>query len=103
MAAPEAALGPLMRAERMTLRFGGLAPHAIAKLGVGRTFQGLQLFPGLTVVDNLLTGWYRNCAANAGFVRSPMYRSRCRRTAVVSGASRSRARTSESTGMRDAG
>ena len=36
MAAPEAVLGPLMRAERMTLRFGGLAPHAIAKLGVGR-------------------------------------------------------------------
>jgi branched-chain amino acid transport system ATP-binding protein len=34
----------------------GLPPHSIAKLGVGRTFQGLQLFPGLSVIDNLMTG-----------------------------------------------
>lgn len=34
----------------------GLAPHRIARLGVGRTFQGLQLFPGLSVIDNLMTG-----------------------------------------------
>lgn len=34
----------------------GLPPHRIAKLGVGRTFQGLQLFPGLSVIDNLMTG-----------------------------------------------
>ena len=30
--------------------------HRIARLGVGRTFQGVQLFPGLSVIDNLLTG-----------------------------------------------
>ncbi|GIK97751.1 MAG: ABC transporter ATP-binding protein [Xanthobacteraceae bacterium] len=34
----------------------GLPPHRIAKLGVGRTFQGLQLFSGLSVIDNLMTG-----------------------------------------------
>lgn len=34
----------------------GLSPHRIAQLGVGRTFQGLQLFPGLSVIDNLMTG-----------------------------------------------
>ena len=45
MAAPEAALGPLMRAERMTLRFGGVTAHAIAKLGVGRT-RACSSFPG---------------------------------------------------------
>ena len=34
----------------------GEAPHAIARRGVGRTFQGLQLFAGLSVIDNLMTG-----------------------------------------------
>lgn len=34
----------------------GLRPHRIAGLGVSRTFQGIQLFPGLSVIENLLTG-----------------------------------------------
>jgi branched-chain amino acid transport system ATP-binding protein len=34
----------------------GLAPDAIARRGVSRTFQGLRLFPGLSVLDNLLVG-----------------------------------------------
>ena len=33
-----------------------LAPHSIAELGVGRTFQNLALFPTLTVLQNVMTG-----------------------------------------------
>jgi branched-chain amino acid transport system ATP-binding protein len=34
----------------------GLPPHRIAALGVGRTFQIARLFPGLSVLDNVLVG-----------------------------------------------
>ncbi len=36
-------------------RISGLPPHAIARLGIGRTFQLLRLFHGLSVYDNVLT------------------------------------------------
>jgi branched-chain amino acid transport system ATP-binding protein len=37
-------------------RISGLPPHRIARLGIGRTFQLLRLFQGLSVYDNVLTG-----------------------------------------------
>jgi branched-chain amino acid transport system permease protein len=36
----------------------GLAPHRIAELGVTRTFQGIRLFDGMSVVDNVIAGEY---------------------------------------------
>ncbi len=36
-------------------RISGLPPYKIAKLGLGRTFQLLRLFYGLSVFDNVLT------------------------------------------------
>ena len=34
----------------------GRKPHAIAKMGVARTFQNLALFKGMSVLDNILLG-----------------------------------------------
>jgi branched-chain amino acid transport system ATP-binding protein len=39
-----------LKGERITR----LRPHRIARMGVSRTFQNIQLYTGLTVVDNLM-------------------------------------------------
>jgi len=38
----------------MGRRITRLKPHTVYKLGVGRTFQLVQLFPGMTVLDNMI-------------------------------------------------
>ena len=36
----------------------GMATHDIAKLGIGRVFQGIQTYAGMTTLDNLMTGMH---------------------------------------------
>jgi len=43
----------------------GLKPHGLAKLGISRTLQGVGLFGGLTVLDNVVTG--AGVRSRAGF------------------------------------
>ena len=40
-------------------RSSALLPNEIAALGVGRTFQNLQLFDNMTVLDNVMSGRHR--------------------------------------------
>jgi branched-chain amino acid transport system ATP-binding protein len=46
---------------------GGLASHAIARRGIGRTFQNIRLFPAMTVEENVMVG--RHCRTRAGVWR----------------------------------
>jgi branched-chain amino acid transport system ATP-binding protein len=41
----------------------GRKPSEIARLGLGRTFQTSQLFRGMTVVENLMTGLHRRTSS----------------------------------------
>jgi len=44
----------------------GRHPHEITKLGIGRTFQNIELFPGMSVVANMLLARHLHCNYNVG-------------------------------------
>jgi ABC-type branched-subunit amino acid transport system ATPase component len=58
--------------------FTGRAAHRFAAAGVVRTFQGLKLFEGMTVFDNVLVGAQRTVrpALSSSLVRSRRFRRR---------------------------
>lgn len=54
-------IGGTLRPDEGSIRFrgeelSGLPPHQIARRGIGRQFQDVRVFGGLTVLDNVLVG-----------------------------------------------
>jgi branched-chain amino acid transport system ATP-binding protein len=55
----------------------GMRPHKIANLGVGRAFQNIALFEGMTVLDNLMSA--RGHIVNYGLLSAAFYLGKCLR------------------------
>jgi len=45
-----------------------LAPHVVARRGISRTFQNLQVFANMSVLENVMVG--RHCRTTVGLLRS---------------------------------
>jgi branched-chain amino acid transport system ATP-binding protein len=58
----------------------GMQPDRIARLGVARTFQNIELFENLTVLDNILLG--RHLHFSYGTLAAAIYQGRARRQEV---------------------
>jgi branched-chain amino acid transport system ATP-binding protein len=73
------------RPERGQVQYRGepltrLAPHDIARRGIGRTFQAPQLYGGLTVLENILAG--RDLHFRTGMLSGALYFGRARREEI---------------------
>jgi branched-chain amino acid transport system ATP-binding protein len=55
----------------------GTRPDKVAKMGIARTFQNIELFDNLTVVDNLMLGRHQHL--DYGVLSSMLYLGRARR------------------------
>jgi branched-chain amino acid transport system ATP-binding protein len=56
-------------------RVDGLRPYQIARRGVSRTFQNIRLFPGMSVLENVMTACHRHARQNLldAVLRTPRY------------------------------
>jgi branched-chain amino acid transport system ATP-binding protein len=63
-----------------------LSPHHIARLGIGRTFQNIELFTGLSVLDNLMAARHihlKRGALAGAFYFGPARREEIRHREIV--------------------
>jgi branched-chain amino acid transport system ATP-binding protein len=75
----------LLRPSAGTIHFGAeravsladLPPHAVVERGIGRTFQNIRLFGGMSVRDNVAVGAY--CRTRTGLLGSSLLTASCRR------------------------
>ncbi|MGC9976094.1 MAG: ABC transporter ATP-binding protein [Syntrophales bacterium] len=57
-----------------------LQPHRFARLGIGRTFQNIELFPGMSVLSNMLLARHDHC--NYGIVGACLFSSSIRKEEI---------------------
>jgi branched-chain amino acid transport system ATP-binding protein len=79
-------LSGVYRPQEGTVRFRGepilgLAPHRIAAKGMARTFQNIELFSNLTVIDNLMLG--RHTKVGYGMLAGMLFAGRAHREEVA--------------------
>jgi branched-chain amino acid transport system ATP-binding protein len=75
----------LYRPQRGNIYFGGqkinrLSPHKRAELGIGRTFQKLELYGGMTVLDNIRMGSHIHL--KSGILSGSVYAGRTKREEI---------------------
>jgi branched-chain amino acid transport system ATP-binding protein len=58
-------------------KLNGLGPHQVAELGIARTFQNVELFEGMTVLENIMVG--RHPRTSTGFIGAALRLSRHRK------------------------
>ena len=58
----------------------GLRPHEITRKGIGRTYQNIELFPGMTVLANMLLARHLYC--NYGIGKAALFSSSVRKQEV---------------------
>jgi branched-chain amino acid transport system ATP-binding protein len=58
----------------------GVRPDRVAARGIARTFQNIELFPQMTVIDNLLTG--RHVRMNASFLADALWWGRAKKEEI---------------------
>jgi branched-chain amino acid transport system ATP-binding protein len=77
----------MYRAQSGSIKFQGeeimrLRPPEIAHMGIARAFQNIELFQGMTVLDNLMSA--RGHLSHYGFLRAAIYLGKCRREEIKS-------------------
>jgi branched-chain amino acid transport system ATP-binding protein len=61
-------------------KINGLSPHKRAELGIGRTFQKLELYGGMTVLDNIRMGSHIHL--KSGIISGSFYAGRTKREEI---------------------